>query len=137
MNLRRAIAAALEKRRKYTWGRDPGEVSISHEDAQQIVETWEQRHFILDVWLIARHAPVPAARMRGAIRDLTHLLGERRTTFFDSAQKSFIVIADTFLEDATEITNNPSEAGNRLTFYYSRWVLRLSDHGDHERTAPS
>ena len=137
MNLRRAIAAALEKRRKHTWGRDPDELAISCEDARQIVQAWEQHHVIIEAWLIARHAPIPAARLRGAIRDLTHLLGERRTTFFESTQKSFIVIADTFIEDAMEITNNPSEAGSRLTFYYPRWVLRLSDHGDHERTAPS
>ena len=137
MNLRRAIAAALEKRRKYAWGRDPGELAVSREDAQQIVTAWQQHHVILDVWLIARHAPIPAARVRGAIRDLTHLLGERRTTFFDSAQKSFVVLADTFIEDAMEITSSPSDAGSRLTFYYPRWVLRVSDHGDHERTAPS
>ncbi|MEO8381788.1 MAG: hypothetical protein ABI779_19155 [Acidobacteriota bacterium] len=137
MNLRRAMAVALEKRRKHAWGREHNELAISREDAREIVQLWEQRHVIIEVWLIARHAPIPAARLRGAIRDLTHLLGERRTTFYESAQKSLIVIADTFIEDAMEITNNPSEAGSRLTFYYPRWVLRLSDHGDHERAAPS
>ena len=127
MHLTRAARAILAKRPKPLWPVGPNEMPVTADEAQAIVDRWFGNRIPLDEWLTTRSKSTPGARMMGWLRNVQEYFG------VIGVKGSFVVLSPSFVQDAYSITAEPSEAGDRLTFYYRGAVLRLSEYDDRNR----